>query len=60
MEAFFLAFQQLFTDPEPSVALPIIIFIPALILDAKPGRAFRASVTIGGDFIRIIPSSLLA
>lgn len=53
MEAFFLQFQQLFSDLGPSVALPIIIFILALILGAKPGRAFRASVTIGVAFIGI-------
>lgn len=53
MEQFFLAFQQLFSDLGPSVALPIIIFVLALILGAKPGRAFRASVTIGVAFIGI-------
>lgn len=53
MEAFFTAFGQLFSDLGVSVGLPIIIFILALILGAKPGRAFRASVTIGVAFIGI-------
>ncbi len=37
----------------PSVMLPILIFIFGLILGAKPGRAFRAGVTIGIAFIGI-------
>jgi PTS system galactitol-specific IIC component len=36
-----------------SVGLPIIIFVFALILGAKWGRAFRAAVTIGVAFIGI-------
>ncbi len=36
-----------------TVLLPIFIFIFALILGAKPGRAFRAGVTIGVAFIGI-------
>jgi Phosphotransferase system, galactitol-specific IIC component len=36
-----------------SVMLPIVIFILALILGAKPGKAFRAALTIGVAFIGI-------
>lgn len=36
-----------------SVMLPIVIFIIALILGAKAGKAFRASLTIGVAFIGI-------
>jgi PTS system galactitol-specific IIC component len=35
------------------VMMPIMIFILALILGSKPGRAFRAAVTIGIAFIGI-------
>ncbi|UXN60666.1 PTS galactitol transporter subunit IIC [Phyllobacterium zundukense] len=37
----------------PTVLLPIVIFIIALVLGARPGRAFRAAVTIGVAFIGI-------
>lgn len=36
-----------------TVLLPIVIFVIALVLGAKPGRAFRAGVTIGVAFIGI-------
>jgi PTS system galactitol-specific IIC component len=36
-----------------TVLLPVFIFVFALILGAKPGRAFRAGVTIGVAFIGI-------
>lgn len=36
-----------------TVLLPIIIFVIALVLGAKPGRAFRAGLTIGIAFIGI-------
>ncbi|KXF78574.1 DNA mismatch repair protein MutT [Paramesorhizobium deserti] len=36
-----------------TVLLPIVIFIIALVLGAKAGRAFRAAVTIGVAFIAI-------
>ncbi|YBV95277.1 PTS sugar transporter subunit IIC [Phyllobacteriaceae bacterium JZ32] len=36
-----------------TVLLPIVIFIIALVLGAKAGRAFRAAVTIGVAFIGI-------
>lgn len=36
-----------------TVLLPIVIFAIALVLGARPGRAFRAGVTIGVAFIGI-------
>lgn len=36
-----------------TVLLPIIIFIIAVVLGARPGKAFRAGVTIGVAFIGI-------
>lgn len=36
-----------------TVLLPIIIFVIALVLGARPGRAFRAGLTIGIAFIGI-------
>lgn len=53
MDAFFDALSQLITDLGVAVMLPIIIFIIGLIMGAKPGRAFRAAVTIGIAFIGI-------
>ncbi|HQN05813.1 MAG TPA: PTS transporter subunit IIC [Anaerolineaceae bacterium] len=50
----FLAGLKMFVDTLGStVLLPIFIFIIALILGAKAGRAFRAAVTIGIAFIGI-------
>ncbi|WP_027062489.1 PTS transporter subunit IIC [Mesorhizobium loti] len=37
----------------PTILLPIVIFIIAVILDAKVSKAFRAAVTIGVAFIGI-------
>ncbi len=37
----------------PTVMLPIVIFIIAVILGAKTGRAFRAALTIGIGFVGI-------
>ena len=37
----------------PSVFLPIIIYIMAVIFGAKPGKAFRSAVTVGVAFIGI-------
>ncbi|MEL7642856.1 MAG: PTS transporter subunit IIC [bacterium] len=49
-----LAGLKMFVDTLGStVLLPIFIFIIALILGAKAGRAFRAAVTIGIAFIGI-------
>src|SRR5579885_1400104 len=36
-----------------SVVLPVVIFLMALILGQKPGKAIRAGVTIGVSFIGI-------
>ncbi len=36
-----------------TVLLPILIFVIALVLGAKPGRAFRAGLTIGVAFVGI-------
>ncbi len=50
----FLAGLKMFVDTLGStVLLPIFIFIIALALGAKAGRAFRAAVTIGIAFIGI-------
>jgi PTS system galactitol-specific IIC component len=53
MEAFFQTIQDVLSAMGPSVMLPIIIFVFGLILGAKPGRAFRAGVTIGIAFVGI-------
>ncbi|MDJ0756550.1 MAG: PTS transporter subunit IIC [Ardenticatenaceae bacterium] len=53
MEAFFSSFQDLLNTLGATVVLPIIIFILAVVLGSKPGRAFRSAVTIGIAFIGI-------
>ncbi len=53
MDAFFTTFADIINAMGPTVMLPIIIFVFGLILGAKPGRAFRAGVTIGIAFIGI-------
>jgi PTS system galactitol-specific IIC component len=53
MEAFFTGLQDVLTKLGASVILPIIIFVLGLILGAKPGKAFRAGVTIGIAFVGI-------
>jgi PTS system galactitol-specific IIC component len=53
MEAFFNSIQDVLGAMGPTVMLPIVIFILGLILGAKPGRAFRAGVTIGVAFVGI-------
>lgn len=42
---------QWFVDLGASVMLPIIIFVFALVLGSKPGKAFRAGLTVGIGFI---------
>lgn len=37
----------------PTVMLPVVIFLLAMILGEKPGKSFRAGVTIGVGFIGI-------
>ena len=53
MDIILNAISAWFNNLGATVILPIIIFILALILGAKPGRAFRAAVTIGIAFIGI-------
>lgn len=53
MEAFLTGLKGVIDALGASVLLPIIIFILALVLRAKPGRAFRAAITIGIAFIGI-------
>ncbi|MGB9898204.1 PTS transporter subunit IIC, partial [Thermanaerothrix sp.] len=53
MDAVLSAIKSLFDTLGATVMLPIIIFLLALILGAKPGRAFRAAVTIGVAFVGI-------
>ena len=52
MEVILKAFQFI-QGLGATVMMPIMIFILGLILGAKPGRAFRAAVTIGIAFIGI-------
>jgi galactitol PTS system EIIC component len=42
---------QWFVDLGPSVMLPVLLFIFALILGTKPGKAFKAGLTVGIGFI---------
>jgi PTS system galactitol-specific IIC component len=53
MEAFLKSVQDVLSAMGPSVMLPIIIFFLGWILGSKPGRAFRAGVTIGVAFVGI-------
>lgn len=53
MAEFFKALQDLLSAAGASVVLPLVIFILALVLGAKPGKAFRAGVTVGIAFIGI-------
>jgi len=53
MEVFLTTLKAIIDNLGATVALPIIIFVVAMILGAKPGRAFRAGVTIGIAFIGI-------
>jgi PTS system galactitol-specific IIC component len=53
MDTFLTGLKTVIDTLGSTVLLPIIIFIFALILGAKPGRAFRAAVTIGIAFIGI-------
>src|SRR5512139_1938593 len=53
MAVLLTAIKVFFDSLGATVVLPIIIFILALILGAKPGRAFRSAVTIGIAFIGI-------
>lgn len=53
MDTVLTAIKALFDNLGATVVLPIIIFFLAVILGAKPGRAFRAAITIGIAFIGI-------
>lgn len=53
MDAILTAIKSVFDSLGATVMLPIIIFILAVILGAKPGKAFRAGLTIGIAFIGI-------
>ncbi|MRG55871.1 PTS sugar transporter subunit IIC [Phyllobacterium sp. SYP-B3895] len=53
MDSFLAGLKAAVDAMGPTVLLPIVIFIIALVLGAKPGRAFRAAVTIGVAFIGI-------
>jgi PTS system galactitol-specific IIC component len=53
MEQFLVALRAVIDNLGATVILPIVIFIVAVIMGAKPGRAFRAGVTIGIAFIGI-------
>lgn len=50
---FLTALKTLVDTLGATVLLPFFIFIFALVLGAKPGRAFRSAVTIGVAFIGI-------
>ncbi len=53
MDAFLQGLKAIIDALGPTVMLPIIIFAVAWALGAKPGKAFRAGVTIGVAFIGI-------
>jgi PTS system galactitol-specific IIC component len=53
MDAFLQAIKTLVDTLGATVLLPVFILVFALILGAKPGRAFRSAVTIGVAFIGI-------
>ena len=53
MDTFLTGLKSAVDTLGPTVLLPIVIFIIALVLGAKAGRAFRAAVTIGVAFIGI-------
>lgn len=53
MDSFLTGLKTAVDTLGPTVLLPIVIFIIGVVLGAKPGRAFRAAVTIGVAFIGI-------
>ncbi len=53
MDVFLTALKAVIDGLGATIALPIIIFFVALVLGAKPGKAFRAGVVIGIAFIGI-------
>ncbi len=53
MDSFLSGLKAVIDTLGPTVLLPIVIFIIAMVLGAKAGKAFRAAVTIGVAFIGI-------
>jgi PTS system galactitol-specific IIC component len=53
MDAFLTGLKSAVDTLGATVLLPIVIFVIAVVLGAKVGRAFRAAVTIGVAFIGI-------
>ncbi|WP_165223047.1 PTS galactitol transporter subunit IIC [Affinirhizobium pseudoryzae] len=53
MDAVLSGLKAIIDDLGATVLLPIMIFVIGLVLGAKPGKAFRAGVTIGVAFIGI-------
>ncbi len=53
MDVFLTTLKAVIDNLGATVVLPIIIFLVGLILGAKPGKAFRAGITIGIAFIGI-------
>jgi len=53
MEVFLTTLKSVIDSLGATVVLPIIIFVMGLIMGAKPGKAFRAGITIGIAFIGI-------
>ncbi|MCR8986202.1 PTS galactitol transporter subunit IIC [Brevibacillus laterosporus] len=48
-----MEYLQKIVNLGPTVVLPIIIFIFAILLKTKPGQAFRAGLTIGIGFVGV-------
>jgi galactitol PTS system EIIC component len=53
MDTFLSTLKAVVDKLGPTVLLPIMIFIFAIVLGTKPGRAFRSAVVIGVAFIGI-------
>lgn len=53
MDAFLAVIKAVVDGLGATVLLPVMIFVIGLVLGARPGRAFRAGVTIGVAFIGI-------
>lgn len=53
MDSFLSGLKSAIDTLGPTVLLPIVIFVIAVVLGAKVGKAFRAAVTIGVAFIGI-------
>jgi PTS system galactitol-specific IIC component len=53
MEVFLTTLKAVIDSLGATIVLPIIIFFVGIVLGAKPGKAFRAGITIGIAFIGI-------